>query len=360
MIQLEILKTAELISATYNGGDLSYTGVSIDTRSLQAGNLYIAIKGGNLDGHAYLQQAKDAGAVAAIVTSKMPVDIPQLVVADTTLAMGVLAHYWRAQFTLPVVGITGSCGKTTTTRMVVAILQQQGNTLFPSGNQNNQWGVPLTLFKLNTTHQFAVIEMGADRPGEIEYLANIVQADVAVLTNVAPVHLEVEPGIGFGTIAGVYAEKTTIFKALSSDGIAIVNADDDYFSDWQRLLENKPSLSFGDNVIADVRATNIQARDDLRYQFNLQTPQGEIAIQLSSLGKHNILNALAASAVGIALNISLENIQQGLVNVEVVARRMVQQRLACGAMLIDDSYNSNVKSAKAVIILVKFSLSWRH
>lgn len=349
MIQLDTPTTAKIISADYEGIELSYTGVSIDTRSLQAGNLYIAISGGNLDGHDYLKQAKDAGAVAAIVAKKMDVALPQLVVTDTTLAMGLLAKYWRSQFSIPVVGITGSCGKTTTTRMVAAILQQQGITLFPKGNQNNQWGVPLTLFNLNSQHEFAVIEMGADRPGEIRYLAEIVQADIAVLTNVAPVHLEVSEGIGFGTLQGVYSEKSEIFRALGKEGIAIVNAEDQFFSRWQALLAKQSMVSFGYHLPAMVRATNLTANANFQYAFDLVSSQDAISVELSSLGKHNVLNALAASAVGIALNIELAKIQQGLANVQVVSRRMIKHRLPSGALLIDDSYNSNLTSAKAVL-----------
>lgn len=349
MIQLDTLKTAQIISAVYDGAVLSYSGVSIDTRSLHVGNVYIAIKGGHLDGHHYLQQAKEAGAVAAIVSEKMDVALPQLVVADTTLAMGQLAKYWRQQFSIPVVGITGSCGKTTTTRMVAAILQQQGKTLMPHGNQNNQWGVPLTLFNLNSQHQFAVIEMGADRPGEIHYLAQIVQADIAVLTNVGPVHLEVSKGIGFGTLQGVYAEKSEIFRALGDDGIAIVNIEDHFFADWKKSLTKKSMVSFGYHSPAMVLAKNVTMNDNLQYAFDLISPQGSIPIQLSSLGKHNVLNSLAACAVGIALKIELAKIQQGLMDVPVVSRRLIKHRLPTGAVLIDDSYNSNLISAKAVL-----------
>lgn len=349
MITLSAQQASEILNAEYCGADVSFTGVSIDSRTITAGNLFFAIKGFQLDGHDYLQTAKAAGAVAAVVDHKVDLDIPQIIVADTTLAMGQLAHYWRKQFAIPIVGITGSCGKTTTTRMIAAVLQQQGKTLYPEGNKNNQWGVPLTLFKLSDQYDFAVIEIGANNMGEINYLANIVRASVAVLTNVAPVHLSVSEGIGFGTIDGVFNEKSEIFRALDSAGIAIVNAEDAYFPQWQKMLAKQSCLTFGYNDSADISASHLQVNQQFQYSFDMHTPNGDVTINLSSLGKHNVLNALAASAVGIALGLSLLQIQHGLAEVETVSRRLITHKLANGAVVIDDSYNSNVTSAKAVL-----------
>jgi UDP-N-acetylmuramoyl-tripeptide--D-alanyl-D-alanine ligase len=349
MITLSLQKASEILRGTLVGKDAVFIGASNDTRHLQPGNLYIAIVGERVDGHDFLAEAINKGAIAALVSKAIDSELPQIVVQDTTVAMGELAKYWRAQFSIPVVGITGSCGKTTTSRMIGAILNEAGKTLVPEGNKNNQFGVPLTLFRLDDTYDYAVIEMGADRGGEIKYLANIVKPDVSVLTNVAPVHIEVSQGIGFGSIEGVYQEKTEIFRALDKQGIAIVNADDDYFPCWEKELSSHSFISFGYSDKADVTATDLHFNSDLHYNFTLCTPAGKIDINLSSLGKHNVLNALAASAVGLALNISLSQIQHALNQVPVVARRMIAHQLANNVTLIDDSYNSNVKSAKAVI-----------
>lgn len=349
MISLTLRQVSEIIGGKLLGNDALFTGVSNDTRSLQVGNLYIAIVGERRNGHLYLQAAIEKGAIAALVSEKNDNDIVQILVADTTLAMGQLAKYWRKQFSIPVIGITGSCGKTTTTRMVGAILSQVGKTLVPEGNKNNQFGVPQTLFRLESNYDYAVIEMGADREGEIHYLADMVEPDVSIITNVAPVHLEVTEGIGFGSIEGVYQEKTEIFRALTPQGVAIVNADDDYFAKWQNDIKQRTSLRFGYSSVADVTARNVQQKTDFHYNFTLCTPQGDVDISLSSLGKHNVINALTASAACIALGVNLLSIQRGLLQVPVVARRMIAHHLQDNITVIDDTYNSNVTSAMAVL-----------
>ena len=348
MISLTLKQVAAILAASLYGVDQEFVGVSIDTRSLKPKNLYIAIQGTHFDGHDFIEQAQQAGAVAAIVDRRLESKLPQIIVTDTTLALGRLAKYWRKQFNIPIVGITGSCGKTTTTQMIGAILSQQGKTLIPQGNLNNQFGVPLTLFNLNQQHCFAVIEMGADRPGEINYLANIVKADVALITNVAPVHLQVAEGVGFGSITGVFAEKSEIYQALAASGIAVVCAADHFYVQWQQILQDKKSISF-DDASADIYAKNLRINENMQYGFTLMTPIGAVEIRLSSIGRHNVANALAASAVAIALEFPLTAIKAGLANVPTVARRMIRLAAKKGAVLIDDSYNSNLKSALAVL-----------
>ena len=348
MIKLTLKQVAQLLNAQLIGTDAQFYGVSIDTRTLEKNNLYFAIAGAVADGYDFVVAAQQAGAAAVVVQRKVEIDLPQIIVPDTTLALGTLAHYWRLQFAIPIVGITGSCGETTTTQMTGAILSQMGTTLVPQGNRNNQWGVPLTLFRLQAQHKFAAIEMGADRPGEIKYLAAIVKPTVAIITNVAPVHLEVSKGVGFGSIDGVFQEKSEIFKALADSGTAIVNADDHFYSAWQRLLQQHKTISFGYQN-AEVTARNLTANEKMQYAFDLVTPQGEITVELSSLGRHNVMNALAASAAASALQIPLEKIKAGLANVPTVARRMIRLTAKKDAVLIDDSYNSNLKSASAVL-----------
>ena len=349
MITLTLKTTATILNAKLaDNSNLEFCGVSIDTRTLQPGNLYVAIQGAALDGHEYVAAAKQAGAVAVVVSHKVEVELPQILVSDTTIALGQLARYWRQQFSFPIVGITGSCGKTTTTQMTGSILGEVGPTLVPDGNRNNQWGVPLTLFRLNAEHRFAVIEMGADRPGEIKYLASIVRPDVAIITNVAPVHLQVSEGVGFGSIDGVFNEKSEIYKALLPSGTAIVCTDDYFYPQWQSLLAKQTVLSFGYKNAA-VSATHLQVNANIQYSFTLTTPSGQVDIHLSSLGRHNIVNALAASAAALALEVPLTKIQAGLAHVPTVARRMIRLAAKKGAVLIDDSYNSNLKSALAVL-----------
>jgi UDP-N-acetylmuramoyl-tripeptide--D-alanyl-D-alanine ligase len=388
MIKLNLQETAKALKQSAPDQNITFEGISIDTRTVQAGNLFIAIKGPAYDAHNFVKEAQDSGAVALIVEREVDCSLPQIIVPNTTLALGDLAHYWRSKFNIPVVGITGSVGKTTTKQMVAAILSQCGKTLYSEGNKNNYYGVPLTLFQLNSDYEYAVIEMGADRAGEIKYLANVAKPTVGIITMVAPVHIEGE-GSGFGSIEGVFQEKTELFKALGEEGIAILNADDNFYGRWKELIPSQchPSpkspeeesgepgdaaqsliknswipafplrglragmttVSFGFNPVADISAQNLQAKDNLQYSFDLKTPQGSIHINLSVMGKHNIPNALAATAAALALNIPLEKIKQGLKNIPLADKRMNTYRSPEGALIVDDSYNANVCSVPAVM-----------
>ena len=190
MIKLNLKEVAKALGQAEPRENITFEGVSIDTRTVAPGNLFVAIKGPSYDAHNFVKEAEKKGAIALVAERKVDSDLPQIIVPNTTTALGDLASYWRSQFTIPVVGITGSVGKTTTKQMVAAILNQCGKTLYSKENKNNYYGVPLTLFQLNSDHEYAVIEMGADRPGEIKYLANIVKPTVGIITMVAPVHIE--------------------------------------------------------------------------------------------------------------------------------------------------------------------------
>ncbi len=349
MIELKFSAAATILQGYLHGNDGQFRGAHNDTRQLQAGNLYIAIKGLHHDGHDFLLAAKEKGAVVALVQRYIDIDLPQIVVADTALAMAQLAKYWRQQFAIPFIGITGSAGKTTTRQMTGAILSQIGPTLISSGNHNNQFGVPLTLFHLHAEHQFAVIEMGADRPNDISYLVDIVQPQVAIITNVAAVHLQVSEAIGFGSLEGVFAEKSQIFSRLGTEGVAIINADDDFYPRWQKLLMDTKHMSFGLSPAADVTAYHLTHNADMQYNFDLHTPQGEVNVSLSSMGKHNVTNAVAAAAAALNVGAYLPAIKAGLENVPLVARRLNRFVGLKGSTLIDDSYNANVRSVPAVI-----------
>lgn len=349
MIELNLKKTAELLAASYTETPISFKGISLDSRQTERGNLFVAIRGNQWDGHGFVERAKAEGAVAALVERKLPIDFPQIVVPDTKLALGVLAKYWRDQFVIPIIGVTGSLGKTTTKEMCGAILNQAGPTLISQGNQNNYYGVPLTLFKLSSVHRYAVIEMGTDRPGELAYLLNLVCPTVGIITTIAEVHLVVKEGVGFQNLEGVFEEKTGLFHALFPKGCAIVNRDDDYFGRWKALLKDKKYLTFGFHPEAEIRAKALVSDVEQRYQFDLVTPKGEIHIALSSLGRHNIINALAATAVAIRLNVSLEKIKVGLENIPLLAGRMQLYTGINGSLILDDSYNANSRTVIAVM-----------
>jgi UDP-N-acetylmuramoyl-tripeptide--D-alanyl-D-alanine ligase len=351
MINLSLKLAQKILDAELVGNDLEFTGVQIDTRLLESGNLFAALVGRQVDAHDFLDEAKTKGAVAALVSRKINSDLPQLVVPDVTIALGKLAHYWREQFKLPVIGITGSCGKTTTTQMLGAICNAAAPSLTPTGNNNNELGVPLILCRLGSEHKYAVIEMGAKRKGDINYLAHIVQPTIALITNIAPVHLEVPGSTGFETLDGVYLAKSEIYSNLprNGSGVAIVNTDDEFYPQWCQMLRSQKMMTFGFDKDAHVTARNLAANVDLQYSFDLVTLEGLIRVQLSSVGRHNVINALAAAAAALAAGIKLQHIAQGLANVPLMKRRMVRLKAKNDAILIDDSYNANLKSVKALI-----------
>jgi UDP-N-acetylmuramoyl-tripeptide--D-alanyl-D-alanine ligase len=337
------------LQACLQGSDVVISGVSTDTRTLREGDLFVALQGPNFDGHAFVTGAQQIGAVAALVTQPIECSLPQLIVADTRLALGTIAQLHRQRFSLPIVAVTGSCGKTTTKTLLANILKECGEVLATQGTLNNDIGVPLTLLGLAPQHEYAVIEMGANHANEIAYVTHLTHPNVAVITNAGPVHLE-----GFGDVAGVARVKGEIFQGLTETGIAVLNADDAFFYYWRELLANKPFISFGLQNTADVMAMDLSIDEQGFSHFNLQTLAGSIPIHLSLLGRHNVYNALAASAAALAIQVSLSDIKAGLENAQPVAKRMQQYRGINGALLIDDSYNANpVAFVAAIEVLVK-------
>ena len=338
---------------------ITFQNISIDTRRIQAGDLYVALKGENFDGHDFVAQARTQGAVAAIVSHEVPDALPQIVVADTRLALGTFAKWYRDQFSLPVLAVTGSNGKTTTKEMLASILSQCGSVLASQGNFNNDIGVPLTLLQLRNQHRFAVIEMGANAPGEIAYVASLASPQITVITNVAPAHLA-----GFGDIEGVAKEKGAIYQALNSDGAAIINADDRFASYWiaglkgQRVIRfhcekdidpSLASITSGASEISDFYASNLSCNDESYFSFQLHCPLGETAITLPVPGKHMVANALAAAAAAYAAGAPLSAIKAGLEQVKPVKGRLCSRRGINGSRIIDDTYNANPASIKAAI-----------
>lgn len=325
------------------GSDAEVTGVAIDTRKLNPGDLFVAIKGERADGHDYLAEAAARGAVAALVTRKVDSELPQVVVNDAELALGDLASAVRAQRDVRVVGITGSNGKTTVKTLVASILSRHGRTHVSSGNYNNELGLPLSLLAMPQDTEYAVFEMGAGKPGDIAYLAAIARPDIGLVTLIAPAHLA-----RMGSIEGVAETKGALYEALPADGIAIINADDDFASFFGGLAGPRKVLRFGLDHPADVGADIIELGMD-GSRFVLSTPHGDDEVRLPLPGRHNIGNALAATAVALALEVPLATIVAGLEQVSGVAGRLRREVTAGGWTLIDDSYNANPSSMAAAI-----------
>jgi UDP-N-acetylmuramoyl-tripeptide--D-alanyl-D-alanine ligase len=332
---------AKSIQGELFGDDIAIEAVSLDTRTLKLGELYIAIEGKNFDGNQFIDAAVQMGAAAAILRKGMIATIPYITVDDTHLALAELAGAWRRRVSASVVGVTGSNGKTTVKEMTAALLGVKGLVLFTQGNLNNDIGVPLTLLRLQEQHRFAVIEMGANHPCEIEYTSTYVQADVVILNNAGAAHIE-----GFGSLDGVAKAKGEIIETLKQNGIAVLNRDDRYFDYWQGLAGSRKIISFGLNDNADVfaRAIKTECVSGFVTAFELVTTKGAVTVQLKLAGRHNVLNALAAAATGLALGLDLKMIKQGLESVNPVKGRLQPVVSRLGNLVIDDTYNANSAS----------------
>jgi UDP-N-acetylmuramoyl-tripeptide--D-alanyl-D-alanine ligase len=330
-----------------NQAQLSIVGVSTDTRQIQNGDLFIALQGPNFDGHKFVQQAKESGALAAIVTYPLDMEFPQIVVEDTKLALGALAAAVKASVAPLTVGITGSSGKTTVKEMVAAILSRRGKVLATKGNFNNDIGVPLTLLRLEHDHDFAVIEMGANHLGEIAYTSNLVKPDVATIVNAAAAHLE-----GFGSLLGVARAKSEIFKGLPGHGLAVLNADSQFYDFWKSKLRLTKIQSFSIETPTDFHAEDTILGLDGCAQFDLVSPQGRVSISLSLPGLHNVGNALVAAALAIGVGASLNDVAEGLRFMPHVAGRLQVKQLTNQVKILDDTYNANVASVNAAIDLL--------
>lgn len=341
---MQLSELAKLLEAPLEGEDLTIPSISINTRELTPGQLFIALKGEQFDGHDFLQEACNKKAAAAIVSKDVQLPIPVIRVKDTRIALGKIAAFHRNKFKVPVVALTGSCGKTTTKTMLASILSEMGSTLSPEKSFNNDVGVPLTLLQLNSEHQYVVLEMGANHPHEIAYLSGIAKQDVSLITNVAPAHLE-----GFGTVEGVAKAKGEIYQGLSDQGIAIINVDDQFAPFWQKSLGSRSTLSFGIVNHADVKAMNISLDDEARAQFDVEYPDGKLHIQLPLPGNHNVMNALAAIAAAHVLGANKDAIVQGLQKVTPVSKRLIRYRGRAGSFVIDDTYNANPLSVSAAL-----------
>ncbi len=341
MISLRLSQAAAAIDTHLGGEDITFAGVSTDTRSLAAGQLFFALRGPNFDAHDKLDDAQVAGAVAAVVERAMPSALPQLVVADSRRALGDLARVWRQRFSVPVLAVTGSAGKTTVKEMLAAVMRTQGSVLATRGNLNNDIGLPLTLFQLDESHRAVVLEMGANHAGDIALLVDIARPQVGVITLCAPSHLE-----GFGSIEGVARTKGEMFSGLPADGVAILNNEDVQAPLWRQLAGSRRVVSFGEG--ADFSAHDIRATSDGSV-FTLRALDQEVAITLRHRGMHNVRNALAAAAAASAAGVSLFDIARGLAEAGTVGGRLQYRPGIAGCRLIDDSYNANPASIAAAL-----------
>ncbi len=351
MISFSLTDTAKLLNGHVVGADVSFASVSTDSRTLAKGDLFIALQGPNFDGHAHLNQAQAEGAAAAMVSRQVESNLPQLQVADTRLGLGELAAHWRQASRTQVVAVTGSNGKTTVKEMIAAILSQQGRTLATLGNLNNDIGLPLTLLRLQD-EAYAVVELGANHPGEIKYLSDIAQPNIALLNNAGSAHLE-----GFGSLEGVARAKAEIISGLAEDGVFVFNADDSWADLWRELAAESAICTFGLQAEADVSSPKAAIETHWNEsgfitRFPVKAPLGEVEIDLPLAGRHNRMNALAAIATTQLMGISLQQIREGLMTLQPVPGRL-QPRIGKGEVrIIDDSYNANPDSVAAAIAVL--------
>lgn len=337
------LADAAVATGSWAPVEAAFAGVAIDSRKLVAGQLFVAIAGQRSDGHQHLAAARAAGAVAALVSRPVDDPLPQLVVADTVRALGDLARAWRRTLPTRVAALTGSNGKTTVKTLTAAILAEAGATRATPGNLNNEIGLPLTVLSLDPADRYAVLEMGAGQPGDIGWLAGIGLPHAALVNNVGPAHLQ-----RLGSVEGVAREKATIYAGLPADGIAVLPADDPQLPLLRAAVGAHRVSSFGLSETADIRATDLEIEGEVqRFTLHALGESADVALALS--GVHNVRNALAATALALALGASLDDAVLGLSQVTAVPGRLAPRPHRSGARIVDDSYNANPASVRAGI-----------
>ncbi|MDO8925857.1 MAG: UDP-N-acetylmuramoyl-tripeptide--D-alanyl-D-alanine ligase [Sideroxyarcus sp.] len=346
---MQLSQASRILDAQHAGADVRFNAVSTDTRTIAKGDLFIALRGENFDGAKFVALAVQAGAVAAVVNADSKIanaPCPVLYVSDTRLALGQLAAHWRAQFDIPLVAITGSNGKTTVKEMLAAILHAatgaEEGVLATKGNFNNDIGMPLTLLRMNAAHRYAVIEMGMNHPGEIDYLTRIARPDVALINNATGAHLQ-----GLGSVEGVARAKGEIFGGLKSDGTAVINADDAHALLWRELADPHRVLDFALEREAAVKGE--WTRQGYGGTLLVHSPFCGLKMTLQVPGEHNARNALAAATAALMLQVTPEAIIEGLETFGGVAGRLQRKQALHGAMLIDDTYNANPASMHAAL-----------
>lgn len=346
---LKLSQISEWMNGELRGADASFDAISIDTRTIQAGQLYFSLRGANFDGNEFVPAAHAAGACGAVVERWVDAPLPQIKVSDGRLGLGEMAARFRQGWSGRLVGITGSNGKTTIKEMTAAILGQDGLVHKTKGNLNNDIGVPLTLLQLRPEHRYAVIEMGANHQGEIAYSSRLASADVAILGNAGAAHLE-----GFGSLEGVARGKGEIISGLPETGCAVLNADDRFFSYWLEVAGTRRVVSFGQAENATVRAVPDSIRSVFDEQgfgtsFDLVWEGRKFPMKIGVAGTHNVANALAASAAALAIGLTPEQVRLGLADVRPVGGRLEPVRGVRGAWLVNDAYNANPTSFRAAL-----------
>lgn len=371
MKAIDLLSLAAANDTKLLGDNALVNGVAIDSRQITKGDVFVALKGLQVDGHQYVGQALKNGAVAAVVASMQNVDIAQIVVADTQRALGVIAKVNRNAFAGKVVAITGSAGKTSCKNMVAAILSQVGKVCATQGNFNNEVGLPLTVQRLNESHDYAVLEMGAAKAGDIDYLARIGQPHISAITNINEAHLG-----GFGDIETTAKTKAEIYGVLPQDGFAIINRDDYFAQGWRELLAERASKGqvldcslanstaniYASDIKHTANGTHFTANVNLTSALAVdgQAPASQIVIQLNLLGEHNIRNALMSIAIAKALMVSDSDIAKGLAEVKPAPGRLSLRAAHNDLMLLDDSYNANPQALNAAIDVLLETGSDKH
>lgn len=344
MINARLSDAALWSGAEYLGRDSEFSGIEIDSRRVTPGSLFVALAGAHHDGYDHLDEAQSRGAAAALVARPVPASLPLLIAPDTVPTLGRLATAWRRRFQLPVLAVLGSNGKTTVKEFTAAILRQRYGdaVLATEGNQNNALGVPLNLFRLNSQHRAAVLELGANGYGEIAVLSEMAKPDIAIITNAGLDHLA-----GFGGLKGAARANGEVFFAMDGNGIAVLNGDDECLPVWRQQAEDRLCLHFGFNPGVDVRG-NWQPQSD-GGDLTIESPWGRIQTHLRLMGRHNALNAVAAAAACLVLDIEPEVVAAGLAAAQPVAGRLQFRLGAGGARIIDDTYNANPSSLAAAL-----------
>ncbi len=335
-----------LIPGARMTANAAFNGVSTNSKAIARANVFVALRGERFDAHDFLQDVVEQGA-AAVVVEHIPDGfvLPALVVNDTRYALGQMAHFWRRQFNIPVIGVTGSNGKTTVKEMIAAIFSAafgEENYVSTRGNLNNEIGVPLTLFRLDASHRAAVIEMGMNHAGEIAHLAEIAEPTVGLVNNAQREHQEF-----MSSVAAVAEENGSVIRLLENAGCAVFPADDVYASLWQAYAGQRRIVSFGLDASADVHG-HWQARD-FGSDLHINAAGKTITVSLAAAGIHNVRNALAACAATLAIGINAESIARGLQSFTPVAGRLQRKNARNGALVIDDTYNANPDSVRAAI-----------
>ncbi|MDV6316004.1 UDP-N-acetylmuramoyl-tripeptide--D-alanyl-D-alanine ligase [Idiomarina sp. HP20-50] len=347
MISVSLKWIAEQVEGRLIGSDCTIDTVSTDTRADLNDALFVALKGKNFDAHDFVEQAVAKGAAAVICEKQQAVNCRQIIVESSRHALGLLGAAVKAKVAPKTIAVTGSNGKTTVKEMLAAILSIRHPVLATQGNFNNDIGVPLTLLRLTAEHKYAVVELGANHPGEIAYTTGLVKPDVAILNNVSAAHVE-----GFGSLHGVARAKTEIFRGVGSQGTAVTPRDSEFYPCWQRACTEMNWKTFGLNDSADVYATDVELNSEGQPSFTLHLGDKTKRVSLKLSGRHNVLNALSSAAAASQLEVPLDDIAAGLEQVEPAQGRLTTIKVSDHLRIIDDTYNASVASTKAALDLL--------